>query len=260
MFLLIGIFLMSFIVAGITSKAVENGSGQNGKNDNGKQNQIQSDVNTENQGDKIKNITTEKNRIRERIEREECPFNCTCTGSVTKCWLADGTREMTVIAGKSGNMIVQVKGINASTNVILYKSEDGKVYGVFRNNETKRIKLLPDQAREKIRERLARQLEDEDITLNESGNYEYRAHKRARLFFIFPVRLKVQAELDSETGKIIQVRNPWWGFLAKDEEAEPILGASCGTVTPGMNDECCQNKGYDIWNAESGECRFSTEG
>ncbi len=246
MSVLISIFLMSFIAAGITSRAIENGSGQN-------------IARAKLSEDKIKDITAEKNRIRERIEEEECPGNCTCTGSVTKCRLADGTREMTVVAGKSGNMIVQVKGINGSTKVILYKSEDGKVYGVFRNNETRRIKLLPDQVQERIRERLEKRFEDENITLNEDGSYEYRAHKRARLFFIFPVRLKVQAEIDSETGEIMKVRNPWWGFLAKDEKAEPILGASCGTVTPGMNDECCQNKGYDLWNSEAGECGFSEE-
>ena len=63
-------------------------------------------------------------------------------------------------------------------------------------------------------------------------------------------------QIDSETGQVIKVRNPWWGFLAKDIEEEPLVGG-CGTVTPGMEDECCQNLGYDLWNEETLECGFS---
>lgn len=189
----------------------------------------------------------------------DCAENCTCTGSVTKCILPDGTREMTIRAGKSGNVIVQVRGINVSTSVTLYKADDGKFYAINKNNETKRIKILPDQVRERIEEKIQKRLENENITLGEDGVYRYEAKKRARLFFIFPVRERIQAEINPETGKIIQIRNPWWGFLAKDEEAEPIVGASCGTVTPGENDNCCINKGYDLWNSETEECEFNVE-
>ncbi len=206
----------------------------------------------------IKNIVRIENRIRAEMQSGECPEKCACAGSVTKCQLANGTREMTIVAGKSGNMIVQVKGINASTKVALYKSEDGKLYGVFKNNETKIVKLLPNQIREKIRERLARQLENEEMNLNEEGDYEYEAQKRARLFLIIPVRVAVRAELDPETGKIIRLRNSWWSFLAKDE-SEQTVGASCGTVSPDSADECCQNKEFDLWNGTTGECEFSSE-
>ncbi|MFH1301127.1 MAG: hypothetical protein ABIK07_08695, partial [Planctomycetota bacterium] len=68
----------------------------------------------------IRNITAERNKIRERLEGEECPEKCTCTGSSTKCQLRNGTREMTISAGESGNMIIQVRGVNTSTKVALY--------------------------------------------------------------------------------------------------------------------------------------------
>ncbi|OGJ12555.1 hypothetical protein A3K82_00045 [Candidatus Pacearchaeota archaeon RBG_19FT_COMBO_34_9] len=275
---------------GITASAINNNSedgngGQNQEgidsNENGSGNQVQANAETQNRGEEteleiqsrireragnqltdeqIRRIFTYRNRIKNQYANQsECPNNCTCTGSATKCWLEDGTREMTVTAGESGNVIIQVKGVDGTTKVTLYKTEDGKLYAVSKDNETKRIKLLPDQVQEKIREKLQRQLENGEIVLNEQGIYEYRAQKRARLFFIFSVRERVQAELDPETGKLIQVRNPWWGFLAKDEKAEPVLGASCGTVTPGENDACCQNKGYDFWNSESEECEFNAE-
>ncbi len=186
---------------------------------------------------------------------DSCPEACTCTGSTVKCILENG-REMTVYAGNSGNVIVQVKGENMTTNVTLYKSE-GKVYAVLKNNETKVIKMLPDQVKERIRERFQRRLEKENISLDEDGTYQYRAEKKARLFLVFPVKVLVRAEIDPETGEIIKVKGKWWQFLAKDEAGEQLVGASCGTVTPGMNDACCQEKGFDVWNSETVRCEFS---
>jgi hypothetical protein len=196
----------------------------------------------------IKNIVQTRNRIKfENKVGIQCPASCICTGSTMKCTLLNG-REMTIYAGNSGNIIVQVKGENMTTNVTLYKSQDGKVYGVFKNNETKRIRMLPNQVKERIREKLEKHFENENITLDENGIYGYKGDKKARLFAFIPVTIMVRAEIDPETGNIIKIsKNPWWAFLAKDEINEQALGASCGTVTPGSNDACCATKGYDVW-------------
>ncbi|VVB82492.1 Uncharacterised protein [uncultured archaeon] len=207
--------------------------------------------------EQIHKIVTEKNRIHSAIENGTCPNNCTCEGSVTRCELANGTREMTVVAGKSGNVIIQIQGINVSTNTTLYKGDNGKVYGIFRNNDTRIIKLLPDQVQERIRAKFSRQLENENISLNENGTYDYSGEKNATLFFFFHVKEKINAQLDSQTGEITNVKTPWWAFLAKDE-SQPIVGASCGTVTPGYNDACCQTKNYDFWNMTAAECQFNS--
>jgi eight-cysteine-cluster-containing protein len=200
----------------------------------------------------------ERNRLRINVQNQsECPENCTCSGSTVKCMM-NRQREMTITAGKSGNVIVQMKGENMSTNVTLYKA-NGKIYGVFKDNETKEVKMMPDQVAEKIKERLQQREEEYNITLDENGMYEVQTKKKAKLFYLFPVKEKTQLELSSESGEIIRVRNPWWGFLAKDTEEQPLVGSSCGTVTPGYNDECCQNKGYNYWNATSSECEFNSE-
>ena len=201
----------------------------------------------------IQNIKKSQNRVRAYNGTGECPEDCTCTGSTTKCGLK-GDRTMTITAGQSGNVIVQVKGVNASTNVTLYKSEE-KLYGVF-NDETKRI-LTPEQVQEKIRERKQKTWEEHNITLDEEGYYRVQSKKKARLFFLIPVREKVRTQVDAETGEIIKIRNPWWGFLANDIKGEELVGASCGTVNPDNADECCQNKGYDVWDTEALECIFS---
>ncbi len=207
--------------------------------------------------EEIKNIIQERKRLRIRNQSGECPENCTCTGSVIKCRLQNGQREMTIRAGKSGNVIFQVKGVSTETKVELYQS-DGKIYGVFKNNKTKRIRIMPDQIKEKIQQRLRqKECDCEKIELNEDGVYRIQAKKRARLFGLFPVRERVKIEVDAETGEVIKTKASWWGFLAKDEIDEEILvGGNCGTVSPDSRDECCQNKGYDAFDSEKGECIF----
>jgi hypothetical protein len=200
---------------------------------------------------------TEGERLNPSDKTTDCPENCFCTGSVTRCFFANGTREMIITGGKSGNIIVQVKGMNASTTNTLYRSGDGELYTVNKHNETKRIRLLPDQVREKVRAKFSRNFDNESIILNEDGTYTYVGEKKAKLFFLFPVKSDVTVKFDSETGKLIQVRNPWWAFMSKDENADTIVGASCGTVTPGENDNCCRNKSFDVWNATTRECQFS---
>lgn len=166
-------------------------------------------------------IMQDKNRIKKNYTNTaECPDNCSCSGSTVKCEFENGTRVMTVIAGKSGNIIVQVKDINASTNVTLYKS-DGKVYGVFRNNDTHQI-ILPDEVKDRIKEMMKDKrgrfsnITDENITLNETGSYHIEGKKHARLLWIIPVKEKVQFTIDSETGEITKTKTKWWGFLARD--------------------------------------------
>jgi hypothetical protein len=202
-------------------------------------------------------LIQEKNRLKfEARTGVECPESCTCTGSVMKCTLANG-REMTIMAGNSGNTIVQVKGENMTTKVVLYKAEDGKVYGVFKNNETKQVRMLPDQVREKIKEKLARQLEKEDVTLTEDGTYQYDGEKKKKLFMFIPVNAMVRAEIDPETGEVLEISKPkWWEFLATDE-GNQIVGASCGTVSPDSRETCCKGKGYDTWDNTIGDCVFS---
>ncbi len=202
----------------------------------------------------VQEIKKETNRIRAQTQENECPNNCTYTGYIKKSELEKG-REMNVRAGQSGNVIFQVKGVEGSTNVTLYKSE-GRIYGVFKNNNTKEVRVMPDMVKDKIRERLARELEDEEIELDEDGIYQYRAKKQVKLFGFIRTRIRVRAEINAETGELVRIKNSWWAFLTSDD-TEPIIGASCGTVSPNSRNECCINKGYDLWNEEILECKLS---
>ncbi len=246
--LVLGIFLTSLVFA-ITSYAIEDGQGANQPTDNSVASQVRERTLTQVQ---IQKAIQVKNRLRIHNETGECPINCTCTGSSTKCRLANGVREMTITAGNSGNTIVQVKGADMSTKVELYQSE-GEVYGVFKDN-TKKIKIMPDQVQTILTEKIGG-LEEHEIELDENGEYQIQARKKARLFGFIPVRERVRFEMNSETGEVIRQRNSWWGFLAKDEL---ITGNRCATVSPDSRDECCQNKGFDFYNQETGECEIDT--
>ena len=169
--------------------------------------------------DFIKEIKDERNELRTR--NGTCPLNCTCTGSTIKCYLDDGTRIMTIYAGKSGNIIIQIDGENMTTNVTLYH-HDGKIFGVFKNktgNDTREIFVSPDKVKEKIKERLrTRACENNTnctINLDDDGVYKVDMEKKARLFAIFPIKERVKIHVDSETGNVTIIK-PWWRFLARE--------------------------------------------
>lgn len=164
----------------------------------------------------IQKIIHTKNKLKIQAQKGECPNNCTCTGSIIKCQTPNG-REMIIKAGKSGNTIFQTKGINASTKVELYKAE-GKFYGVFKGNKTRVINIMPDQIKEKIQERLKLKNCSCEIELNEDGEYNVQAKKRARFLGLFPIKKNIAIQINPETGEIIKTKTSWWGFLAKDIE------------------------------------------
>jgi len=212
---LVMIFILMFAISFVVA---EQGNVQSGnQNKDAVTNQYQKGNLTQAQ---IGEIIQSKNQLKIQAQNQECPSNCSCDGSTIKCQVQtqNGTqKQMTIQAGNSGNTIVQVKNANMSTQVQLYKSDDGKVYAQFQNNETKEI-ILPDEIKTRIEARLRERvkLQNENMTLNEDGEYQIRAEKRARLLWIIPVQERVNAQVDAETGEILRQRNSWWGFLARD--------------------------------------------
>ncbi len=171
-------------------------------------------------------------------------------------------KAMAVIAGNSGNVILQVRGVNASTQVQLYKS-NGSVYAILGNNTTTLISYFPDDVQKLILQRTNASLNNTNITLDSSGQYKVQAEKQARFLGLFKVQEHVSWHVDAQTGNVSNENAPWWGFLASNIQATnngQLLGSSCATVTPGQNDACCQTKGYDYWNSSSQECEYNVSG
>ncbi len=102
-----------------------------------------------------------------------------------------------------------------------------KFYAKLSNGRNAEIKIMPDTASQTALQRLnLRNCSDDcSIELKEVnlGNqvravYEVQAQRNSKVFGIFSARMQVQAQVDAETGEIIQVNEPWWSFLAVEPE------------------------------------------
>lgn len=244
--LLVSVFLAMFLISLVFAANNNSGNSQNlvtqinsdSSKNNSEDKGVENKQNTSNKGNdselqiseqaknakgvlseyKARVVKRKQNQLKANTEAGNCPSDCECTGAVTKCKYHNN-RTMTIKAGKSGNTIVQVKGQNMSTQVNLYKAE-GKIYGEFQGDKTKEIGILPDQAREKIKEKIQQKNCSCNIELNQTGAYQIKAQKKARLFGFIPIKEEVEIDMDSYTGEILKQKNPWWGFLAKDIKEE----------------------------------------
>lgn len=158
---------------------------------------------------KIKEL---KASLQAYLGSNECPEDCVCAGSTIKCETENG-RTMTVVAGKSGNIIIQTKTANASTSVILIKNSTG-LYGNF-TGKVKKIKYLPDEIKERVLKKLKiTNATSYNMTLKEDGSYEMTIDGKYRVLWIFPKKTIVVTGINSETGEVVVLKKPWWKFRA----------------------------------------------
>jgi len=94
---------------------------------------------------------------------------------------------------------------------ILYSGPDNKI--------KMEIKVMPETASQKAIERLGEL--GFNVTLKSVGNklewksfYEVSGVKEGKMFGLFKVHGKVSAEVDAQTGEVLKVHKPWWGFIA----------------------------------------------
>jgi hypothetical protein len=162
---------------------------------------------------KYGNKSAVKQRVLNYLNATDCPTDCNCSGSTVKCDV-NGTRVMIVVTG-SGNIIIQTKEVNASTSVELIKKEDG-IYANLTNKEIKMI-LMPDKAWEKVKDKINVEECEEDceIELDESGKYQMQIKRHSKILGIFNKKMKINAEVDLESGDV-KVVKPWWAFIASE--------------------------------------------
>ncbi|MDD5194039.1 MAG: hypothetical protein PHF67_05675 [Candidatus Nanoarchaeia archaeon] len=86
-----------------------------------------------------------------------------------------------------------------------------------------KVKILPETASERARERLGEL--GFNITLKEvpvgNGNetkyiYEAKAKREFKVLGFMKVKGDVSAEIDGETGEVTKVHKPWWSFIASE--------------------------------------------
>ena len=98
------------------------------------------------------------------------------------------------------------------------------------NGKYSEIKIMPDTASETALARLRLKVCSAEnnctIQLKEVGlsnatkqsAYEIQAQRHFRVLGLFQTKAQVKAQIDAETGEIIQVKKPWWSFLATEQE------------------------------------------
>ena len=97
------------------------------------------------------------------------------------------------------------------------------------NGKNAEVKVMPDTASEKAMEQLRIRVCSEEnncqIELKEVGQgeqvkaaYEVQVQKQAKVLGLFKAKMQVQAQVDAENGEVIQLKKPWWAFLASEPE------------------------------------------
>ena len=127
--------------------------------------------------------------------------------------MAHGLREL-----REGNVSVK-------TNLTLIKVENhkNKLEAVLNDGSKVEIKVMPSTASkialERLRFKACNESNNCSIELREvknKGKVEYfvQIDRHSKILGIFQKKMLVSAEVDAETGKVIDERRPWWAFIA----------------------------------------------
>ena len=84
---------------------------------------------------------------------------------------------------------------------------------------------MPDTASEtaltRLRIKACNETNNCSIVLKETGTgtqmkvaYEMSAQQSAKILGLFRTKMAVSAQINAETGEVIQSKKPWWSFLA----------------------------------------------
>ena len=197
LFLLVGIFLISFVVA--------QGQGEGQGDGTGTQNI-----------DAINQQTQDQNRVQVQDGTH----------------VGEGGQELKIQTQANNRIKLEVGGVSAECDCEMKQEkvqDKTELYAELSNGKNVEIKIMPDTASEKALERLRLKVCSEEnnctIELKEVGQgnktklaYEVKARKKAKMLGLFKIRMRVESQVDAETGEIIRTARPWWFFLTTETE------------------------------------------
>jgi hypothetical protein len=111
-------------------------------------------------------------------------------------------------------------------NITSETDENGTTLKVkLSNGKGAEIKVMPNTASEtaltRLRLKVCNETNNCTIVLKETGTgnqtrltYEMTAQQSAKVLGLFKTKMSVEAQIDAETGEVIQSKRPWWSFLA----------------------------------------------
>ncbi len=229
----IGIEVTDVEVETATSPAADGASGAVGNNSATQVNQRESDARAENvevsesaqaiQNQERTNTANQgeekalQNTIREQIESGEYS-------------LPNGN-EVQVRAQEENRVSLKSNGVEAMTSLPLACTEEAAGNGcqrlevVLSDEETAVVDVLPDEAVVAaavvlgssdciINSDCTVELVEAEIDDQVKAVYEVKTQQQTKVLGLFKAQMKVTAQVDSENGEVLQVKKPWWSFLA----------------------------------------------
>ncbi|MFH1501243.1 MAG: hypothetical protein ABIE22_04835 [archaeon] len=232
LFLLVGIFLMSFVVA----QGQGNGQGDGDGTQQGDDQLIGGDRDehgclspagyTWNESEQkcVREWETSEARYQEQIQiRVQDGTHMGEGGQMLKIQTQANNRVRLEVGGVSVDCDCEMKQEKIQNKTKLSVS--------MSNGKNAEIKVMPDSASEKALKRLRLRVCSEEnkcqIELKEVGSgdktklaYELKTQRQSKVFGLFKAQMQVQAQVDAENGEVIKLEKPWWAFLASEPTEE----------------------------------------
>lgn len=141
-----------------------------------------------------------------------------------------GKGRQAAIYERNGGLQLRTGNSSANTSLNMTYEEGqnkSRLYARLSNGRNSEIKIMPDQASERAIERLKINACSEEnncsIELKETGKgnqtraiYNMKAKKQARVLGLFKTKMQVEAQVDAESGEVVQSKRPWWAFMASE--------------------------------------------
>ena len=139
------------------------------------------------------------------------------------------------IRQESSNQIRLEVGERSATSSMKINQEmvngQTKLSAQLSNGRNVEIKVMPDAASDVALQGLRLKtcseekgcsIELKEVGAGEKANlaYEVRTQGQSKVLGLFGANMQVQAQVDAETGKLLEVNKPWWAFLATEPVEE----------------------------------------
>ncbi len=147
----------------------------------------------------------------------------------TGTYMSQAGEQMQVQTGVGNELKLQSGNVEAKTTMAMTQEQvqaGTKLQVKLSNGLNAEVKVMPDTASETALARLRAKCEGNcTIELKEVGTgnqvkaaYEIKTQKQSKVLGLFKAQMQVQAQVDAETGELIQAKKPWWAFLATETE------------------------------------------
>ncbi len=148
--------------------------------------------------------------------------------------LGEDGQKMMIKTEANNQVRLEVGGGSAKSSMkIDQETTNGKtkLTTQLSNGQNAEIKVMPDVASDVALKRLGLKTCSEEngcsIELKEVGAgdgaklaYEVRTQRQSKFLGLFGAKMQVQAQVDAETGEVLNVNKPWWAFLATEPTEE----------------------------------------